>query len=114
MLYCQQMAKKIDKKGLKIMAENVEKLEAKIKALQAKKREAAKKEKAKQQKAEFERLKEFEKQVLALDSFEQIQLKVNRWNEINNTARKYGLKMADVSGVLEKVMPSIKSQQQNN
>lgn len=88
------------------MSENIEKLEAKIKALQAKKREATKRAKAKQQKAEFERLKEFEKQVLSIDSLEQIQLKISRWNEINNTARKYGLKMADVSGVLEQAMSS--------
>lgn len=48
------------KKGDVFMTEHIEKLEAKIKALQAKKREATKKEKAKQQKVEFERLKAVE------------------------------------------------------
>lgn len=96
------------------MAENIEKLEAKIKALQAKKREATKQAKAKQQKAEFERLKAFEKQVLEIDNLEQIKLKVNRWNEINKVAKSHDLEMKDVSGILERWMPSIKNVQQNN
>lgn len=96
------------------MAENIEKLEAKIKALQAKKREATKQAKAKQQKAEFERLKAVEKEyVLLQESTAKKDARLKDYDLILSKAKELGWSAKDLFEFL-KQEASKKNQEQNN
>lgn len=96
------------------MAENIEKLEEKIKALQKKKREATKREKAKQQKAEFERLKEVEKEYILLqEQVKKNEASLKNYNAIMEQAKILGWNAKDLHEVLKNQV-STNNQKQNN
>ena len=92
------------------MAQDIEKLEVKIKALQAKKRQATKKAKEKEIKAELERLKmvekEFEKYKVEADK------KVKNYDLIMEQARLLGHNVTSLYEMLKRDV-SIKAKTQN-
>lgn len=84
------------------MAENIEKLEERIKALQKKKREATKREKAKRQKAEFERLKEVEKEYILLqEQVKENEINLQNYNAIMEQAKLLGWSVKKLYEVLQ-------------
>lgn len=96
------------------MAENIEKLEEKIKALQKKKREATKREKAKQQKVEFERLKEVEKKYILLqEKIKKYEIDLQNYNAIMEQAKLLKWSAKDLHEVLKNQV-STNNQKQNN
>lgn len=96
------------------MAETIEKLEQKIKALQAKKREATKKEKEKIFKAEMARLKEVEKEYILLqEQVKKNEPKLNNYDAIMEQAKMLGFTAKTLYEWLQQEA-SKKSQEQNN
>lgn len=96
------------------MAENIEKLEAKIKALQAKKREINKKEKAKREKEELARLKAVEKEYILLhENAQKNEAKLKNYDAIMEQAKMLGWGAKELHEVLKKQV-STNNQGQNN
>lgn len=96
------------------MAEKIEQIEAKIKALQAKKREATKRAKMEQEKAEFERLKTVEKEYILLkESTEKKDVRLKDYEAILLQAKELGWSAQNLFNFLQKEV-SKKKQQPNN
>ena len=96
------------------MAQDIEKLEAKIKALQVKKKQATKKAKEQEMKAEFERLKAVENEFKKFKESNEIRY-AKQGQELNDILVKYGVKtFKEGFEILEQALLSRKAQNQNN